>query len=68
MEVASTSTTVTPVLVTGIQPSANAGTSSEMDPGNKCRDDNDEIGTAIEVPSRLERLHGKGSRHARGWG
>jgi hypothetical protein len=25
--------------VPGIQPSANAGASSEMDPGNKCRDD-----------------------------
>jgi len=32
-------TAVIPALVAGIQPSANAGASRELDPGHKARDD-----------------------------
>jgi hypothetical protein len=34
---------VIPVLVTGIQPTANVTVQGEMDPGNQCRDDKERL-------------------------
>ena len=45
---------VIPGLVPGIHLTARSGDRGWLDPGNKCRDDNAELGRTVEVPPTTE--------------